>query len=347
MPSSFSPDESPQLGHSPAMRSQASEIAPAPELVEDLLSNWFDAPTLLFSSARAACHVFLAEMGFHPYRQTITVPKFLSRCILNALTLNAFPTHQAGGDALLYYHQYGYRLRSDAREPLVIEDACHAFFSRAESGARSWRGQVALISLPKFFSTHGPAGALIVFDLKLLDRIQARRDSSDQIDPALASWRREVIIDASVSGEGSPVHRLLESAYALLTEYPKVDPQTLSGFPGTLTALSAIGAARRERLELFAEELAEAFPHFMFEHGLDDLPYALPFFGSGDRSVLENIDSALSHLGLHCGIYSLDVARSSYDPEYRHCVLMPCHQDLPLEQIREISSIIRKETNRR
>jgi len=339
---SFVPSQSGVFGHSPAMVSRPPEKIPAPALIEALLTDWFEAPTLLFSSGRAACHIFLTEMGLRKYQHTIAVPAFLSRCILNALTLNAFPVRGILGDAVFYYHQYGFRLRSGPRESLVVEDACHAFFSRPASGARSWCGQAAVISLPKFFATYGPVGALVLPDALTAERVRARRDAADEIDPVLAAWQRNVIIDATNCGRESRLFPLLDSAYALLTEYPKVDPEALAGFPTNLSELAAVGAARRARLEVFVERLNDAFPYFMLENGLDDLPYALPYFGSGDREILAKINSALSLLGVHSGIYSVDVARSLYNPEYRPCVLLPCHQEIPIECVKDLCKVIRE-----
>jgi hypothetical protein len=339
---SFVPSQLRVFGHSPAMVSCPPDKIPAPALIEALLTDWFEAPTLLFSSGRAACHVFLTEMGLQRYKHTIVVPAFLSRCILNALTLDAFPVRGTPGDAVLYYHQYGFRLRSVPREPLVLEDACHAFFSRPTSGARAWCGQAAVISLPKFFATYGPVGALVIPNILMAERIRARRDAAGEIDPTLATWQKKVIIDVTTHGRESQLFHLLESAYALLTVYPKVDPEALAGFPINLSELAAVGAARWARLEIFAESLDDTFPYFMLENGLNDLPYALPYFGSGDREILAKIENDLSLLGVQSGIYSVDIARSLYNPKYQPCVLLPCHQEIPIECVKDLCSVIRK-----
>lgn len=335
------PGETVAIGHSPAMVSEPGGPIPDIAAVESLLSDWFEAPTLLFSSGRAACHLFLEEMGLHRYRHTIAVPAFLSRCILNTLTLNAFPVRETQADAVLYHHQYGFRLRGAPREPIVLEDACHAFFSRPDSGARNWSGQAAVFSLPKFFSIAGPAGALVSSDLLLAERIRLRRDAADDIPNDLAAWRRAVIIDATNQGPASPVAHLLESAYGLLTEYPKPDPCTLAGFPQVRSGLAAVGEARQSRLEIFRECLGNRFPGQLLEHGLDDLPYALPYFGSGDPATLANIDQALSALGVHAGVYSLDIARSLYAPEFRRSVLLPCHHQIPAGCIKDICRVLK------
>lgn len=327
----------------PTMLIDAEGVAPAPEDVEETLTEWFGAPTLLFSSGRAACHVFLAESGFNRNRNTIMVPPFLTRCILNALALDAFPVRQSGADAVLYHHPYGLRLRSAPREALVVEDSVHAFFSSPVTGARRWSGAVAIFSLSKFFSTAGIVGALVIPDAELAKRIAARRDRAPNIDTELAAWRRDVIVRANYYGDSWAGTHLLDSAYSLLTEFPKVDPQTLDGIPTDIAGLKAAGTARRERLQLYADLLGGTFPHFIFENGIDDLPFALPYFGSGNREALSKIDADLLRLGVRCrGIYALNAGGSFYEPEYRDCLLIPCHQYIAIEVIEQICDVIRK-----
>jgi len=326
----------------PTMLIGSTEGAPDPDRVEEMLTEWFGAPTLLFSSGRAACQVFLAEIGFHRYRHTITVPTYVTRCILNALGLNAFPVH-AGGDAVLYYHPYGFRLRSSPRESVVVEDACHAFFTSPDSGERAWAGPVCIFSLSKFFSTAGIVGALVVPDPELARRLRVRRDSGRNINPVLAEWRREIIVGANVYGDDWSGTRLLDSAYALLTEFPRVEPQALAGFPGELAGLCAAGAARSARLQRFADLLGRTFPHFMLPRGLDDLPFVLPYFGSGERDALLAIDQKLLEMGVWCGgVYALNVSGSIYEPVYEDCLLIPCHQYMALDAVDAICDVIRQ-----
>lgn len=342
LPSPPARDQAPLICRHPPMLSGAAGTAPTPNQIEALLAEWFGAPTLLFSSGRAACHAFLAELGFDRNRHTIRVPPFLTRCILNALALDAFPVRQVGADAVLYYHPFGFRLRSAPREPVVVEDSVHAFFSSPISGARSWRGAACIFSLSKFFSTAGIVGALVVPDPRLAERIAARRDRAEDIDPVLATWRHDVIVGANVYGDDWPGVQLLDAAYSLLTEFPKVDPQTLVGFPADIAGLKACGIARRERLQLFADRLENWFPHFLLENGLDDLPFVLPYFGSDDRETLSKIDAELSRLGVRCrGIYALNVGGSLYEPEYRNGLLIPCHQYITLEIVEQICDVIR------
>ncbi|MHB8461375.1 MAG: aspartate aminotransferase family protein [Vulcanimicrobiaceae bacterium] len=330
----------PIMRHPPMLRS-TSEAAPDPRRVEAMLTEWFGAPTLLFSSGRAATHAVLAELGFDRNRQTIRVPRFLTRCILNALALDAFPVWGDGADAVLYYHPFGFRLRSVPREPVVIEDAVHAFFTSPVSGARSWRGVACVFSLSKFFSTSGISGALVVPDPALAQRIAARRDRTEDIDPALAAWRHDVIVGTNLNGDNWPGAHLLDAAYSLLTEFPKVDPQTLIGVPSDLSGLKATGMARHALLQVFADRLGSLFPHDVVENGLDDVPFVLPYFGSGNREKLLKIDVELLKLGIRCrGMYELNTGGEFYEPEYRDGLLIPCHQYMAPDVVEKICDVI-------
>ena len=333
----FSVDVAGSFHHSPSSLVRPISSPPSVEAVEALLSEWFGQPTLLFSSGRAACQLLGSELGLQPYQHRITVPRFLSRCILNSLNMNAFPVHEAGADAVLFYHQYGFRQRVTPREALVIEDACHCFFSGPQSGVRPWVGQGTAFSLPKFFSIHGPAGALVIQDRQLFRRVQKRRDGQSAIDPETELWRRKVIVAAN---SGADTH-LLEGAYALLTEFPGPDLSALAGFPANIDELNRIGEMRAARLRLLAEGLGDEYPAFLMDLG-QDLPYALPYFGDGDRVRLGAIADRLTReLGIHAGLYHLDRRCNLYDPDFQPCVLLPCHQYVPETLLQNAISIIR------
>lgn len=325
----------------PPMRRAGAGPTPDPALIEALLTEWFGAPALLFSSGRAACHVFLQEAGFDRNRNTITVPRFLSRCILTALALDAFPIHEPGGDAILYYHPYGWRLREKPREPIVIEDATHAFFSGAGTGRREWRGQVGVFSLSKFFSLSGIAGVMVIPDATLAQRVRVRRDSFRDIDPAVAVWRREVIVETSLGGAHWETGYLLDSAYALLTEFPKVDPNALYGLPNDLAGIERVGSQRYAILERYAARLGARFPSALLGDGLNDLPFSLPYFSKNGRDALEKIDRALLDAGIRCrGVYLLDVSGSPYERRDRDGILLPCHSYLPDGVVDRICDVI-------
>lgn len=324
----------------PRMLRTGMGAEPDPVQLEQTLSDWFGAPALLFSSGRAAAHVFLQERGFDRNRNTIAVPRYLTRCILNALTLDAFPVRDTEADAILYYHPYGIRLTAPPRENLVIEDATHSFFGSEATGAREWRGDCAIFSLSKFFSTSGIAGVLVVFDEIEAERIRKRRDSFPAIDPHVAAWRREVIVESNLQGAAWEGNRFLDSAYALLTEYPAVDPAALHGVPKDVDGLRAAGNARKAVLDRYAEKLGDAFPRHLFRNGTSDLPFALPYAGE-KQSPLVEIDRRLKGMGVNVrGVYQLNLSGSPYRRDERPALLLPVHQYLPLETVDEICSII-------
>ena len=324
----------------PAMLRDADGPNPDPAHIEQMLTDWFGAPALLFSSGRAAAHLFLQERGFDRNRHTIAVPRYLTRCILDALTLDAFPVRDTAADAILYYHPFGIRLAAAPREPIVIEDATHAFFGSEVTGAREWKGDCAIFSLSKFFSTSGIAGVLVAFDQAEAERIRARRDSFPAIDPRVAAWRREVIVESNLQGASWEGRRFLDSAYALLTEYPAVDPATLRGVPANPQGLRAAGKARKAVLDRYAEKLAGAFPRKLFPNGTSDLPFALPYIGEKE-SALSEIDRRLKMMGVNCrGIYQLNLSGSPYERDERPGLLLPVHQYLPLETVDAICAIV-------
>lgn len=309
--------------------------------LEQTLTEWFGAPALLFSSGRAAAHVFLQERGFDRNRHTIAVPRYLTRCILNALTLDAFPVRDTAADAILYYHPYGIRLTTPPREHVVIEDATHAFFGSESAGVRNWRGNCAIFSLSKFFSTSGIAGVLVVPDAAEAERIRRRRDAFPAIAAPLAAWRRDVIVESNLQGAAWAGNRLLDAAYALLTEYPAVDPATLHGVPTDVAGMRSAGAARKTVLDRYAEKLGPLFPWQLLTNGTSDLPFALPYVAGNPRSLAE-IDRLLKDIGVNGrGVYQLNLSGSPYDHQETPGLLLPVHQYLPLETVDAVCAIIR------
>jgi hypothetical protein len=38
-------------------------------------------------------------------------------------------------------------------------------------------------------------------------------------------------------------------------------------------------------------------------------------------------------MGIYAGIYHIDVNRNSLKPNYKSCILLPCHQNIPLNTL--------------
>lgn len=331
------------VSHCPRLEERTDEALPDPSACENLLAEWFGRPVILLASGRTGLHLFLRALGFNRYRHRVQVPRYLSRCVLNTLTASAFPVEAPEpADAVLFYHQYGASQRCQPRCDVAVEDIAHGFFASSDSGVRAWCGNAAIFSLPKFFGMSGLAGGLILDRGEMEEGIRETVWNSPPDRSGVRAWMRGIISgDPAESGQ-SPGSLFVESAYELLLKLFRPDPRDLIGFPGSLDEICRIGKERAERVSMFNQYFGrdKSLGDFLASED-EPLPFALPYFGSGDSKALNRANCALEEQGVEAGIYHVDVRRNMYDPEYRSCLLIPCHQDIPMDEFERICVTIR------
>ncbi len=302
---------------------------------ENLLSKWFGAPVILLSSGRAGIQLALKAMGFHQYQSRLKVPKYLSTCVLNAITPFAFPVdYPSSGTGSLVYHQYGFSQLKIPTSANIIEDCAHSFFSTSYTGVRDWVGDVAIFSLPKFFDIKGMGGGIIVLNESLEEKIRTFVKEAPIGDLKVRSWMREVITN-SVNPKISSNHSLfLSSAYELLTQFVEPNAIDFSGFPTSIEGIQHIGSERSLRVNLILNFFGKKhFPKSLLETSNQIIPFALPCFFRTDKKLLERVNTILTEMGIYAGIYHIDVNRNSLKPNYKSCILLPCHQNIPLNTL--------------
>jgi hypothetical protein len=314
-------------GQAPAMLRPDSAEFLVPDAAEKLLENWFDAPVVLLSAGRTGFHLLLRHFGSNTNRTRVTVPRFTSRCVLSTLVLDALPVLEPGGQAVVHYPQYGFRQAVAPREELVIEDIAHAFFSSRSSGARNWRGVAAVFSLPKFFSTTGLIGGLVVPDRELARALRAERDAMPCGGGDIITLRRAAVIESYKDLSNASNFALLEGAYALYPVFPHADPVSLQGVPVTCSGMMRIGDARAERMDLLSSRLGD--PHDLIRHAEGGLPFLFPAFVSPERYPQQV--AVLNEMGIAANVYHFDVARNAYEPRFAQAVMVPCHHQIPID----------------
>jgi hypothetical protein len=329
--------------HYPRLVDHADMQEPSdPALCEKVLSEWFGHPVILLSSGRAGINIALKAMGFHRYRSKFQVPPFLSTCVLNAIAPFAFPVELTQkGEGMLWYHQYGFPQRNAPLHSNVIEDCAHSFFSTPNTGEREWVGDVSIFSLPKFFNIAGMAGGIIVRNVELEEKLRTIVVSAPDDTEDVRIWMRAIIASAFDS-EGSPIEKLfVSSAYELLSQFIKPDSNDLAGFPTSVDEIKKIGQKRRERMEFVVDYFGkDAFPEPLLWGYERIMPFAMPCFSIVDEKLREKASHLLEEIGIHAGIYQVDVNRDYCNPEYRSCILLPCHQNAPLNKLEEACEII-------
>jgi hypothetical protein len=306
--------------------------------IEHLLSNWFGAEVILTSSGRAAILLYLTALGFDRYRHRIAVPRMISSCVLDAVIRRGFPIDAEGAssaDGTILYHQYGFP-QVEGGTGVVIEDICHSFFSTATSGSRSWWGEVAIFSLPKFFSLDGMGGGLVlVRSSRALQLRQMRDEVSSQ--RATKTGRQAQVLRPN----GAPQDRsAVEQYYLSRLLDPRIFDYQTGGMPATLSEIRAVGETRQNVMRQLLEAVGEeALPTGWFGLLHDSLPFALPVFG--DEAQLRELDAVFSDIGVSAGIYSIDVTRNMTRPRYRTALLLPCHHEVPDSKLNEMICILK------
>jgi hypothetical protein len=318
------------VSHAPGFR--PSRSVTTVEATEALLSEWFEAPVVLTSSGRSAMLLYLTATGHSRYQHRVALPRMISACVVEAVIRRAFPLDAAmpgAADTTILYHQYG--LPQLARPAgRVLEDICHALFASPTTGARTWAGEAAVFSLPKFFSTATMVGGLVVPDPRLATELRALRESAP---PPHAPRRAEhAAILGAVGHSGGPD---LEVVYLERLTNPRLLDSELGGVPASLADIGSVAAHRADfATRVFAAMPPDALPEGWSTWLPQALPFAFPVFGTRDR--LETINSALAGIGISAGIYQIDIARDIARPNYAAALLVPCHQAIGVETQRTI-----------
>ena len=327
------------IGHTPGHDDLVATATVAD--CESVLSDWFEAPVILTSSGRAAMRLYFFTKGLSRYRHRVALPRLISGCVMDVVIRHAFPVDPAAAnaadcDAAIVYHQYGLPQLSRPAGParLICEDICHAFFASAATGARTWRGEVAVFSLPKAFRTSAMCGGLVVPDRELAARLRDLRDASPR--PRDTDRRREGEDFRRAVRQGGPD---LEMIYLQRLLNPHILDSELGGVPNSLEDIRTIGRRRRRTLQRLVARLPKSlWPEGWSDWLVDAMPFACPVFGPPEALAAD--DAALRGIGVKAGLYQIDIARNADAPVYRPSLLIPCHHDIPDDLTDEIGDIL-------
>jgi dTDP-4-amino-4,6-dideoxygalactose transaminase len=315
----------------------ASNTTPSVLTVEQLeatLEEWFGSPVVLTSSGRAAMALALDDMGLNRYRHRVALPRMISACVVGTVIRHGFPVDAAGAppaDAAILYHQYGFPQVARPDGP-VLEDICHAFFASPTTGRRTWAGEMAAFSLPKFFSTSGSVGGLVVHDRARAEKLRGRRDSHVPRSPqAIAA---EAATFRSHGGEAG-----LEQMYLSRLLNPRIADEELGGLPADTQDIQAIGRRRGDILAAYLsavpeEHLAPAWRDLVRRC----LPYFFPV--QGNEARLGAVKQSLVEAGVEADIYTIDTARSMAAPKAERMLLVPCHHTIAADMQDVITGIL-------
>lgn len=300
---------------------------------EAMLADWFGSPVVLTSSGRSALLLILQELGFARYTHSVAVPRFISRCVLDAIIQTAFPVDAAdshAADAAVHYHQYGFTQRVRPAG-VVIEDIAHAFFSVSEPDQPR---TLAIFSLPKFFSTASMVGGAVVTDLSLAHRMRQRRDAAPS--KSANALAKESLIFRSSAEEGNGQRSLL---YTARLQNSRIEDAELGGVPATRSEMSDVRRRRGEVMEALLTAAGRLIPSGWADMLRSQLPYAFPV--SSSEHVLARLNRDLQEAGIESDIYRIDVNRDMTHPRYEPMLLIPYSHLVPDAALTDMERILR------
>ena len=313
---------------------------------EKLLSEWFGTEVVLLSSGRAGIILYFQALGLNRYNSFVEIPRYISPCVIDVVVQYAYPVQQGTDNSVsILYHQYGYPQKY-LPNGHVLEDICHRFFEKPMTGSRNWIGDVGVFSLPKFFGTAGTVGGLTTNNTELAMTIRHLRDSCQLPPPGTRDWIRSIYQKKRNNPEAKSLIPYLKAAYSLIEEYVQPDLNDLAGFPTSLEEIQSIGEKRLNRIDRLVDGLGNNSIPVSFSDNIRNwLPFAYAFFGSGNKVNLSDADRTLREAGICAGIYQVDINRNISAPDYQPCLLLPCHQDVPMKKIDVIIDIIKQHSS--
>jgi hypothetical protein len=327
------------VGFYPQTKFIFDQVPDCENIIVDLLEAYWDKHVVLFSSGRSALKAYLYYKGYQLHRDSMLVPKYLSKCVLDAITDFAFPKWIPDDtNALLYYHQYGYvqdyHIFNEKRYKydLIIEDCAHAFFYRSNLNVP------AIVSFSKFFDT-GCGGALILESQTEKEDIIAWRDSHLPVPLKLEDFIQKVFYaNVTQCGQSSEDNNLLAIAYSFILNYVRPLASTLSRFPRTIGELMKIKEKRLETYEFIKGNVKNDKAR-KFLANVETPPFIVPCCFD-DQQLMDKLVKEMSGIGVFAGVYRIEINKNQFIPQYEPAVILPCHQNIPLNTLKQMADIL-------
>lgn len=313
------------------------------EDIEKYLTDFWGQPALVMSSARVG--IYLALKFFQLARwHHILVPDYTCQSILGILNASSFPVKKVDErtKAVLLLHQWGYpqdmaKVMPEIlrRQLIVIEDCAHAFDSRYQGQLVGTFGDLSVFSFSKMMTTY-IGGVVSSHNPELIKFIQAER----QIKRPLVNKLFNEIAFAAAKKSFTQYkwQSLLDIIYLRSIHYPNISARALRLLPFNRPDLLARLQARKNNYSYLKNNLKpECIP---IDHcpDIDVNPMCLPVFVPLEK--IEILQKKLLNHRISAEILHFDVKRNIFEPDYKKCLALPCHQHLSESQLTLITDLI-------
>jgi hypothetical protein len=300
------------------IRSQASWDA-----VDRAASSALGSPVVAVPSVRVALCWIMQHLGYARHRDHVLVPRFMGRCILNALNRTAFPVEAQTPQTrlALVVNQYGLPQRLDEIGAACASRGLRYVEDRPAGIAISERLGPGSLAACIGFSKVLPAlqgAAVLSHDDDLLQFCRTRRAETSPWSWALfvmlALLRRRSRVGASSV--------LAELAYELYLPARGGNAALRTGMIEALQQLDEYARRAGERLALLQERFAG---RLLSPEGVR-LPYVVPLL-TGDGAP--QVSDILARHGFDSQTYHIDVNRNMFNPAYEPACLIPLTPRIP------------------
>lgn len=313
--------------------------------VKSILEQFFNLPVSLLGSGRLAIFLSLKLSGLSR-RDHVLIPEFLSQCVLSIINQTGFPvkTFDKNTKAVLLFHELGYPQKIDEvlkeakeRNLIVIEDCAHSFDSKYKNQNVGTFGDFSAFSFSKIFPT-GMGGCLLSRNSELQDQIKKLSQNSEKkINKLFGSWCNHISLN---SYRGFLRPRITEICYSQYQNFFSLPKKSSNLFPQSLTELKSIIKKRKDNYTLLKNNISEDFLIPDHDPDITPNPLALPVFLP--EKYLISIKKSLLAKNISADILHFDVNRNIFNPFYKKCLILPCHQYVKEEDIENIVNSIKK-----
>jgi len=300
--------------------------------LESYLSHFWNRPALIISSARVSLYETLNFFGLNRSNH-ILVPDFICQSILNILNQNSFPVKipDSRTTAVLVFHQWGYPQKMSLvlpeairRKLLIIEDCAHSLDSLYQGKPIGSFGVASIFSFAKILPTY-LGGAITTNNQNLLDHLNQVRQAKNNFTDHLFNLVSWIIAKRSFNyGHG---RYWLNSIYLESIHHPNIKKSALNLFPPNLAQLIDIQNRRRANYTRLRDQIKSQYLIPDHDKDINPNPICIPVFLEEAQQLIVQKKLRLKNIELE--ILHFDINRNIFQPDYRRCLAVPTHHNLP------------------
>ncbi len=305
--------------------------------VDAVASQWLGRPCLAVPSVRVGLCWVLEHAGMRRHRSHVLVPRFVGRCILNAIGRVGLPVEAPTGDtqAVIVVDQYGLRQDLSVLVPefsrrgwVYAEDSPYGV-GRDEAPGPGSLGR--FIGLGKVLPI--AQGALFVTDRQEVAAEIARR-REEWSGWSLPVWL--TMIRLRFRRTATMYSETADAAYEMYVAARGGHRWLRGNVRAVLEGSAQYEEESRRRLRMVGERLTGA----TLLPDLSRLGYVVPFLAGPDEAGVAGI---FRSCGFDAGFYHVDRARNMLAPDFARCALIPLNSRIPRQSFERLVSALEQQ----